>query len=289
MRKKLIVIGASGQLGSDLVDVLYPSYDVIPFTHDTVDVCDVEKISKLIRSLKPDILINTAAFHHVEQCENNPEEAFKVNASVPAQLATLCAGLHTRFVHFSTAYVFDGVQSNPYTETDTAMALNVYGKSKLEGEERVMMANQDALIVRVSALYGKRPCRAKNGLNFVQLMLKLAREKGEVTVVNDEFVAPTFTLSIAEQMKPLLNSNISGIVHMNSEGSCSWYEFADEIFNYTGTAVKLFASRAADHASPVNRPAYSVLSNRVLQTNGINRMPHWKDALHTYLDQLNNE
>lgn len=288
MKKTIMITGANGQLGADLVDVLSTYYQIIPITHDEIDLCETERVNELIHSVKPDILINTAAFHHVEKCETETEKAYEVNATVPQHLAAVCAQLNIRLMHISTAYVFDGKQSSPYTETDTAVPLNMYGKSKLEGEKRVLETSPDSLVVRVSALYGNHPCRAKNGLNFVQLMLKLAREKGEVTVVDDAFIAPTFTMSIAEQIVPLLESSISGIVHMNSEGSCSWYELADEIFKYTGTPVKLFPSHTADDPSQVKRPTFSVLSNHVLQTAGINHMPHWKDALHQYLDQSEN-
>lgn len=283
-----MITGANGQLGADLVTELKTVYDVIPVTHDIIDLCESEKVESLIAHLEPDILINTAAFHHVEKCEAESKKAYLVNADMPYHLASICASKNIKFIHFSTAYVFDGNQHTPYTEETLAHPLNEYGKSKLTGEKMVLSCNPNALIIRVSALYGTHPCRAKNGLNFVQLMLKLAREKGEVTVVNDEFVAPTYTADIARQIIPILQHNLTGIIHLNAEGSCSWYEFAEEIFRYTNTPVKLSASSAATNTSVVKRPAYSVLSNHVLQTQGLNCMPHWKEGLHQYLNSLNN-
>lgn len=287
--KKVIVIGANGQLGSDISSTLKENgYAVMDITHQDLDVINATDVERLFTDEKPDIVINTSAYHNVMLCEENPELSMKVNAAAPEFMSALLKKSGSKFIHFSTDYVFDGNTSNPYTETDAAAPLNEYGKSKLLGEQQILAANNEAVVMRVSGIYGSNPCRAKNGLNFVQLMLKLAREKGEVKVVTDEIVSPTYTKNIAQQVTKILDSDISGIVHATSEGSCSWNEFAKEIFEYTKTPVKLFDSLSTDNPPVVKRPNYSVLENAKLKEKGINVMLHWKDALHQYLDDVIN-
>jgi dTDP-4-dehydrorhamnose reductase len=164
--------------------------------------------------------------------------------------------------------------------------LNVYGASKAEGESRIMQAPGDHLIIRVSALYGNQPCRAKSGLNFVQLMLKLASEKGSVKVVQDETVTPTYTLDIARLIPSVLHTPVRGIIHIASAGCCTWYDFAQEIFSYTNTPVRLDPAMTADFVQKTTRPAFSALGSSVRDTIPHAIMPHWKEALHAYLDTL---
>lgn len=280
----ILILGANGQLGADICQVLKTHHQIIGLTHADADITDTSKLKTLIGEHHPQVVINTTAYHHVELCEQNPELAMAVNCTAPAALAALCAESGIRFIHFSTDYVFDGHSTTPYLETDQAKPLNVYGQSKWKGEVEIMKANPDAMIIRVSGLYGMQPCRAKNGLNFVQTMLKLAREKGSVKVVADEFVSPTFTLNVAEQVEALLDSNLKGVVHATSSGYCSWYEFAREIFDYTKTPVELSMAQSSDFPAKVPRPKYSVLENHVLGKHQLNRMDHWKTALHRYLD-----
>ncbi len=281
-----MITGANGQLGSDLNDVLSSGGSkIIALTHQDADLADSKKIIALVNEYQPNIFINTAAFHHVDQCEADMEKAMLINATAPALIAGICKERNITFIHFSTDYVFDGEKAEPYVETDTAHPLNNYGISKRKGEEAILLINPNAIIIRVSAIYGKSPCRAKNGLNFVQLMLKKASENADLKVVDDEIVSPTSTESIANCVFELLNKNLSGIIHMTSEGSCSWYEFAQEIFNYAKTPAKLAAAKSIDFPAKTQRPKYSVLENEVLKKNDLNFMPHWKTALHLYLDQ----
>lgn len=285
--KKVLITGANGQLGSDLVLSFSQSgYEVIIRTHDDLDIGNFAEVKNQLDLIKPDLLINTAAFHHVDLCEADRDKAMLINAEAPANMARVCKDLNIRFVHFSTDYVFDGMKNEPYTETDIPAPLNVYGDSKMLGEQLIASHCTDYLIIRVSAIYGKYPCRAKNGLNFIQLMLKLAHEKGEVKVVDDEFVSPTATKNIAMQLPVLLDENINGIIHMTSEGACSWHEFAREIFDYTKTQVILHKASSNDFPAKTPRPKYSVMENTVLKSRNINKMMHWKDALHTYLDEM---
>ncbi len=281
-----MITGANGQLGSDLNDVLSSGgYKIIALTHQDADLADSKKIIDLLNEYQPNVFINTAAFHHVDQCEADLEKAMLINATAPALIAGICKERNITFIHFSTDYVFDGEKGSPYLETAIANPLNNYGISKRKGEEAILLINPNAIIIRVSAIYGKNPCRAKNGLNFVQLMLKKANENADLKVVDDEIVSPTSTESIANCVYELLNKNLSGIIHMTSEGSCSWFEFAQEIFNYSKTPANLTAAKSTDFPAKTPRPKYSVLENEVLKKNDLNFMPHWKTALHLYLDQ----
>jgi dTDP-4-dehydrorhamnose reductase len=286
--KRVLVIGANGQLGSDIVEALtFNNYEVIALTHQDIDLANLSNIQEQIIPHYPNFVINTAAYHNVELCEENKHLADIINEDAPAFISLLSAQFNFKFIHFSTDYVFDGNTKKPYTEHDVPKPLNHYGFSKYKGEKAVLRENKNNLVIRVSALYGKNPCRAKNGLNFVKLMLKLAQERDEVKVVADEFVSPTSTESVAKQLiKILKNPQTKGIVHATSEGECSWYEFAEEIFNYTKTKVNLTKANSTDFPAKVNRPKYSVLENAYLKTLGINIMPHWKTSLHNYLNKL---
>ena len=283
---KIVVFGGNGQLGSDIVSKLKVHHVVFPVNHDQVDITNDIALKECIETINPDVIINTAAYHHVDLCEQNPDKAEAVNDTSPTLMAKLCDEKNIRFIHFSTDYVFDGNKNAPYIETDEALPLNVYGKTKRDGEINILKVNPKAIILRVSGLYGTNPCRAKNGLNFVQLMLKLANEKGEVKVVDDEYVSPTYTVNIAEQIEPLLIADISGIIHSTSEGFCSWYDFAEEIFKYTKTTVLLHKANSNDFPAKVARPKYSVLENMRLKKAGINFMLPWNVALHQYLDSI---
>lgn len=285
---KVLVSGANGQLGSDICSVLRSkNWEVIELNHADFDLNNIDQIKHRINDEKADVLINTAAYHHVDLCEQNPEIAQFINVDAVLAMAEACNENATKFIHISTDYVFDGSKKAPYLETDNVAPLNVYGKTKAAGENKVIQTSPTHAVVRVSAIYGMNPCRAKNGLNFVQLMLKLAKERGQVKVVNSEFVSPTNTEDIALQLAEIIKHNISGIIHSTSESSCSWYDFAQEIFEYSKTTVVLEAANAADFPAKVPRPDYSVLENNKLKQAGINIMPHWKDALHRYLDKLN--
>ncbi len=285
---KVLITGANGQLGADILAVLqHEKVDVVGLTHQDADIGNIDAVKQLFVLHQPDVVINTAAFHNVNVCEQDPSTAKLINTDAPALMAALCSKHQKRFIHFSTDYVFDGKKGIPYTEHDKTAPLNVYGETKREGESRVLMFDPGHLVLRVSALYGHHPCRAKNGLNFIKLMLKLAAEKGEVTVVDDELVSPTATRNIAEMIPLILNdTTLKGIVHLTSEGQCSWYDFADEIFSYTHTHVKL--NRAEPPAMPpaIRRPKYSVLENGIWNAGGFPEMNHWKESLHQYLDEL---
>jgi len=281
---KVAVIGANGQLGSDLVAAFSGNGDAVRgLTHSEVEVSDLQSVSQALKDFQPQVIVNTAAMHHVENCESEPEKAFAVNALGPRNLAIVARDLGAVLMHVSTDYVFDGGKGSPYVEEDNPRPLNAYGITKLAGEHFVRATTEKHFVIRTSGLYGKSPCRAKGGLNFIELMLKLAKERGEVRVVDSEVVTPTSTAELAQQMVQLSRSDCYGLYHATAEGSCSWYEFAREIFGVTDTAVRLKVAAPGEFPAKVARPKYSVLENRALKSRGLNMFRPWQDALHKYL------
>lgn len=277
------VIGAEGQLGVDVVKAFTANGDkVTGISHADMELADKQSVASRLNDLRPDLIINTAAMHHVEKCEQDPEKAFAVNGSGALNLALAAKQIDAALMHVSTDYVFDGNKTSPYQETDTPRPLNVYGNTKLAGEYFVRATTDRHFVLRTSAIYGKNPCRAKGGLNFVELMLKLARERGEVKVVDDEIVSPTPTPQIARQMVALSRSTKYGLYHATAEGSCSWYSFAQEIFKITNTNVTLKAAAPGEFPIKVPRPKYSVLENCELKKHGLNVFRPWQEGLRDY-------
>ena len=281
---KIAVIGGNGQLGMDVISAFASNGDeVFSLTHSDIEISDLTSVSQVFAGIQPQVIVNTAAMHHVENCEREPEKAFIVNALGPRNVAMVARDLGAVVMHVSTDYVFDGSKGSPYTEEDNPRPLNAYGITKLAGEHFVRATTPKHFVVRTSGLYGKSPCRAKGGLNFIELMLKLAKERGEVRVVDSEVVSPTSTAELAQQMVKLSHSDYYGLCHATAEGCCSWYEFAREIFAITDTAVRLKVAAPDEFPVKVARPKYSVLENRALKSRGLNAFKPWQDALHKYL------
>jgi dTDP-4-dehydrorhamnose reductase len=281
---KVAVIGATGQLGHDLTEAFSAAGDAVtPLGHEDLDVVSADSVESVLRQALPDLVVNAAAFHNVEKCEADPSLAFAVNTLGARHVARVTAGFGVKLAHISTDYVFDGSKQAPYVESDPAAPLNVYGNSKLSGEYFVRSVNPRHFLVRVSALYGSYPCRAKGGLNFVDLMLKLSGERQEIRVVDDEFVSPTPTVEVARQLVALSRTSEYGLYHATAEGGCSWYEFARAIFDLTGAKVRLERARPGDFPAKVPRPAYSILENAALKNLSINVFSHWQTGLANYL------
>ena len=284
---KVGVIGANGQLGSDLVGSFLENGDsVIQLNHDKIELEKYESVEEVLFKAQPEIIVNTAAMHHLEKCEQNPVKSFMVNGIGLRNLALVSKKLNSILVHISTDYVFDGKKLEPYLESDPPAPLNVYGNTKLCGEYFVSSIMKDYFIIRTSGVYGNMPCRAK-GHNFVELMLKLAREKSEVRVVDNEILTPTYTVSLAKQIVKLTLSKHFGLFHATSKGQCSWYEFAERIFQITNTKIKLSKADPSEFPAKTTRPRYSVLQNHNLQTLNMDIMPSWEDALQEYIDIRN--
>ncbi|MBE0665680.1 MAG: dTDP-4-dehydrorhamnose reductase [Chrysiogenales bacterium] len=284
---KLAVIGADGQLGSDIVELFRAEcFDVVPLTIDRLDIADNRQVQRVLAEAGADVIINTAAMHQVEKCEADPLKAFAVNALGARNIAQAANAGSSRLIHISTDYVFSGEKMEPYLENDCPLPLNAYANSKLAGELFVRSLAQKHYVIRVSGLYGKNPCLEKGGLNFVDLMLKLARERSEVRVVDDEVLTPTATKEVARQILKMLNGQAEdGLYHATAEGSCSWFEFAREIFSLSHSTVTLNKAEPGEFPAKVPRPSYSVLENHNLKKQNLNGMSFWKDALKEYLKE----
>jgi dTDP-4-dehydrorhamnose reductase len=283
---KVAVIGPNGQLGSDLVEVFTNNcHEVSELNHDIISVERYDSVVACLTTIKPAVILNTAAYHNVRKCEENPETAFAVNALGAFNVARVAAELNAVNVFFSTDYVFDGAKRAPYVETDLPNPLNVYAISKLAAEYLTMDYSPKSYVIRVSGLYGRIPCRAK-GDNFITTMVRLAQARPEVRVVQDEFLTPTPTLEIAQKTSRLLETGAYGLYHLTCEGSCSWYEFAREIFSTLNLATPLYPVNGTEFPQVVKRPTYSVLANERFNSLEIGQMPHWAEALRTFLSKV---
>lgn len=282
---KVLLIGANGQLGSDLNKVFRAAGDAVTgVTHAQLDVCSDEQVARTLDEAQPDVVLNTAAFHKVEECEKRPELAFQVNASAPMKLAAACQKSGAVLVHFSTDYAFGGYSHGaPFEETDRPAPLNVYGVSKVAGEDLIAYNTDRYFVLRVCGLYGIAGSSGKGG-NFVENMLKKALAGDAIKVVDDQVLTPTYTVDLAEAVRKLVLTRKFGLYHLSSEGQCSWHEFTQHIFECAGVKANLSACKTADFYSPVKRPAYSVLSKAKLRSLGLS-ISSWKDALPRYLKE----
>lgn len=287
---KVAVIGANGQLGSDVYRAFQDNGDeVVALNHDAFEISDLETVDSVMHDVMPDFVVNTAAMHNVEACEEDPAKSFAVNGIGARNLAKVSNAVGFTLIHISTDYVFDGAKQAPYVETDLPIPLNVYGNTKLSGELFVRTIATKYFVLRVSGLYGMNRCRAKGGLNFVTLMLKLAKERDEVRVVDDEILTPTYTDEIARQIVRLSQCTEYGLFHVSAQDSCSWYEFAGEIFKFTNASVRLLIADPGEFPAKVARPKYSVLENKALQSVGLDIIPHWSVGLQRYLESIKGE
>jgi len=281
---KTLLIGADGQLGTDLCKI-YPPEELIPLTIKDLDVCDYEAVGRIFHEREPKAVIDTAALHRVDECEEVPEKAMEVNALAVRNLAVVCKEIDAALVHFSTDYVFDGEASTPYTEEDTPRPLSAYAISKLAGELYVRYLWEKHFVVRLCGLYGVVGSMEK-GTNFIETMLKMAGEGREISVVDDQTLTPTYTRALAPVIKALSETQEYGLYHMTSEGGCSWYEFAQAIFELYGIDAKLKPTTSGVYKAPAKRPTYSVLENANLKKiPGMMTMPHWRNALKDYLEE----
>jgi len=279
---RVALIGANGQLGTDLRDVLRDD-EICPFVHADFDVRDRESTAAALANARPDVVINTSAFHRVDDCESEIAPAFEVNAFAVHALARWCAENGATFVHFSSDYVFAGDVPAPRVETDLAEPRSVYGASKLAGELLARQACPRHFVVRTCGLYGMGGSRGKGGANFVGLMLRLAHEGKAIRVVADQILTPTSTADLAAAVAKLIRTERYGLYHITNTGSCSWYEFAAKIFDLSGVEANLSPTTSAEYGARAARPAYSVLAHRALLAAGLEDLPPWEDALSRYL------
>jgi dTDP-4-dehydrorhamnose reductase len=255
---------------------------VRPLAHSEVDIRNSGKLRAVVADEQPDIVISTAAFHKVEECEKQPLVAFDVNAVGAANLAQACQSAGCALVFFSTDYVFGNAQRRPYSETDLPQPLNAYGVSKLAGEHLVAIGCKCHFIIRTCGLYGLAGSSGKGG-NFVENMLKKAASGGQIKVVDDQVLTPSYTVDVAEAVASLIPTERYGTYHISNEGECSWYRFTEEIFRQEGLSADVVPVATCQFPSPVERPSYSVLSKQKLRGVQI-EMPQWQNALARYLE-----
>jgi dTDP-4-dehydrorhamnose reductase len=275
---KVLLLGANGQLGSDIRRLWHDDgIELVSATRADADVTDGAAVEALVRSARPDVVINTTAFHNLPMSESDPEMCFRVNVVGGWNVARAAADVGAALVQISTDYVFDGERREPYVEDCARRALNVYGAAKIATEDVVRQMNPDCLVVRVSGLYGLAGSAGKGG-NFVETMLRLAAESQPLRVVADQVTAPTNTAAIAEGLLPLVRDGMRGVVHLAADGECSWHEFAAAIFEISRLSPEFQAVTTEEFGGPVRRPLYSVLgSERVA------RLGHWRDGLERYM------
>jgi dTDP-4-dehydrorhamnose reductase len=260
---KVMILGASGMLGSDLCKV-FP--DAIYFTHHELDVTNRLHVIGVIRENNPDVVINAAAYTKVDQAEDEQEKTFEVNGYAPGYIAEGCSQVGAKLIHYSTDYVFDGSKPE-YIESDSTNPINAYGRSKLLGEQEIAKHTDNYMIIRTSWLFGK------NGKNFVDTMLRLSSQMENVKVVNDQFGRPTYTADLALKTAEIIDME-PGIYHITNDGTCSWYEFASVII------PNVIPCTSAEYSMKAKRPQYSVLSNTKTTP-----MRCWKDALNEFLKE----
>jgi len=278
---KVIVTGAKGQFGTDVVDLLAEQgYEVYGYGREELDITNFDQVKQIIREVCPDVVIHAAAYTKVDLAESERDQAFLINAYGTRNVAVASEAVGTKLVYISTDYVFDGTANVPYNEFASTNPLSVYGKSKLAGEQFVRDLHSKFFIVRTSWVYGK------HGNNFVKTMLKLAQERDELMVVNDQVGCPTYTVDLANGIVELMQTEKYGIYHVSNSGHCSWYEFAKAIFEEAGIEVKVNPCTTKDFPRPAPRPAYSVLEHMALRLNGFKVMSNWRDSLRVFLGKL---
>ena len=283
---KILITGANGLLGHELISVLKNDHTLILLSHSQLDISDLESVNKHIDSSLPDIIINSAAYTQVDLCESNYDLAFKSNALGPKNLAIKCNQLGIPLIHISTDYVFEGNEKNkkPLEENDKLGPKTVYGKTKLEGENFVKENCDKYFILRTAWLYGE-------GKNFVKTMINLSKKNKELKVVNDQIGSPTYAKDLAKAIKEIIDkkSDKYGIYHVTNKGEVSWYEFAKKIFEIKKIEIKVNPVTSEEFPRPAPRPHYSVLSNQKWIDAGFNPLRNYEEALKDYLDSLKEE
>jgi len=285
MMKKVLIIGANGQLAFDLIKVFKDDSEIIGSTHEDFDVADKMAVFNFIENKKPEIIINAAANTKTEECELNPEKSFQTNAIGAYNVSKAAASIGAKIIFVSTDYVFDGSKEF-FTELDNPNPLNVYGASKLAGENLVKIANENHFIIRTSWLFGIH--KSGKGNNFATLMLEKAKVGENIKVTDNQFGSPTYTYDLALKIKELIDKNVSsGIYHITNSGSCSWYEFAEKIFELSNLKPNLERIKSENSLSKIKRPKYSILVSENLKKQGIESLRPWRGALGDFLLEYN--
>ncbi|MED4650733.1 MULTISPECIES: dTDP-4-dehydrorhamnose reductase [Bacillus] len=278
---KVLVTGAGGQLGKEFIAYFTEKGDTLySFTRKELDVTDATSLNPIMKNLKPDLVLHCAAYTKVDAAEENWKEAYAINALGTRNIAVASEVIGAKLVYFSTDYVFDGMQARDYHEFDQTNPLNVYGASKLAGEEAVKNFHSRYFIMRTSWLYGGE------GPNFVRTMQTLAQTKKELRVVCDQIGCPTYTKDLVCKTGEMIQTNQYGTYHVSNRGECSWFEFATRIFQEMGAGVKVIPVKTEEYGVKAERPRYSVLQHLCLELNGFAPMRQWEEALREYIIEI---
>jgi len=274
---KILFTGGKGLVGSNIIPILKDNFEIAVYDIDEWDITNIETGRHFIKEQKPDFLVNLAAMTDVDACEDATESALKINGDGPGILAEVCEEYDVFFVQLSTDYVFDGKKQTPYSEEDAPNPQSVYGKSKLAGEQKSLANRPSSLIIRSQWIYGD------GGENFITKVVKIAREKGSVSVVNDQRGSPTYAKDIALPLKILLENKKSGIYHISNSNSCTWFDFAREIFRLSDMDVKVEPITSDILGRKAKRPSYSVFDCKKLEKDTGIVMRTWQEALVEYM------
>jgi len=273
----ILVTGASGQLGQELVRLNEDRIHLIGCGRQQLDVTNLAQCREVVSDIQPSAIIHAGAYTAVDKAETDVDEAYRVNAIGTRNLALASREQGSKLCYISTDYVFDGTSARPYNEYDNTNPQSVYGKSKRAGETMVQSLSSHYFIVRTSWVYGQY------GNNFVKTMLKLATERDSVSVVQDQTGSPTYTLDLARFLIDLLKTEAYGIYHESNAGTCTWYEFAQAIFEEIGSPIRVEPCSTSQFPRPAPRPAYSVMDHSAIRQNGLQDLRHWRVALTDFL------
>jgi dTDP-4-dehydrorhamnose reductase len=277
----LLVTGANGQLGQELVRLGDNHINVVGYGRQELDVTSLSQCRGVIAAVRPDAIIHAGAYTAVDKAESDPDQAYRINALGTRNL-TLAANEHkAKLCYVSTDYVFDGTASLPYNEYDNTNPQSVYGKSKRAGEVLVQSLSNHYFIVRTSWVYGK------HGNNFVKTMLRLASERNSVSVVHDQIGSPTYTYDLGRFLIELVHTEAYGIYHASNTGTCTWYEFAKAIFEESHISMRTEPCTTDQFPRPAPRPAYSVMDHSAIRQNGLTDLRPWREGLKAFLKDLN--
>jgi dTDP-4-dehydrorhamnose reductase len=261
---------------------IFADRGVIAPSHDDLDITQQDSVVTALRLHIPSLVVNTAAYHHVERCESFPERAFAVNALAVDRIAGACALSGAAFATFSTDYVFDGTATKPYREADSPNPLSAYGASKLAGEQLTRRHGPRHFIIRTSGLYGRKPSPVK-GYTFVDRILEQARLGQKIRVVDDVVFSPSFARNVAQAFRSVVERGAFGTYHITDGGETSWFGFAAEALRLADLQADIEPITSATFASAVRRPAYSPLAHAAMESAGLAQMPHWREGLRAYI------
>lgn len=277
---KVAIIGSNGQLGTDLVKAFRDQHEVICLTHKDIEVADYSSC-QILKEYMPDAIINTAAFHKTDQCEEEPSKAFMFNSIGAKNIASICKEIDAVALYISTDYVFDGSKDRPYTEEDTPRPINTYGISKLAGELFTSQAPKH-YIIRTASLFGSAGASGKGG-NFIETILSKAKRNEQINVVDDMWMSPTYTKDAAQAIKKIVEGRIPyGIYHVANRGFCSWFQLAEKVFEFLNLKPDLSPVKTEQMKQKARRPPFSALISIKLERYGI-EMRKWQEALYAYL------